>query len=105
ELFGHYALRLTQTPGAPRSLVSSIAARPRSVQTERSGSCRHSCRANLRIARTKRARALRLTQNETKKGAAVAGGSKVITGRRQTEWTGATQCPRRWTVTVMIEKA
>src|SRR6185312_6855461 len=28
-----------------------------------------------------------------KKRAAVAGGSKVITGRRQTEWTGATQCP------------
>ena len=27
------------------------------------------------------------------KRAAVAGGSKVITGRRQTEWTGATQCP------------
>src|SRR5689334_21291300 len=28
-----------------------------------------------------------------KKGAAVAGGSKVITGRRQTEWTGATRRP------------
>src|SRR5437660_7353350 len=28
-----------------------------------------------------------------KKRAAVAGGSKVITGRRQTEWTGATRGP------------
>jgi hypothetical protein len=28
---------------------------------------------------------------EDKKGAAVSGGSKVITGRRQTEWTGATR--------------
>jgi hypothetical protein len=31
-----------------------------------------------------------LRRNGTKKGAAVAGGSKVVTGRRQTEWTGAT---------------
>jgi hypothetical protein len=31
--------------------------------------------------------------NWNKKGAAVAGGSKLITGRRQTEWTGATQRP------------
>jgi hypothetical protein len=34
-----------------------------------------------------------LPRNETKKEPPNAGGSKVITGRRQTEWTGATQCP------------
>jgi hypothetical protein len=34
---------------------------------------------------------------QKQKRAAVAGGSKLITGRRQTEWTGATQCPKSWT--------
>src|SRR4051812_31372130 len=32
-------------------------------------------------------------RHNAKKRAAVAGGSKVITGRRQTEWTGATRRP------------
>jgi hypothetical protein len=31
--------------------------------------------------------------------------AQVITGRRQTEWTGATRCPRDWTLNVMMEKA
>ena len=30
---------------------------------------------------------------------------KLITGRRQTEWTGATRCPSEWTSTVMKGKA
>src|ERR1700730_10754475 len=45
------------------------------------------------FGRTKTANKINVERQSAKKGAAVAGGSKVITGRRQTEWTGATRRP------------
>src|SRR5947209_16336979 len=55
--------------------------------------CRHSFRACAATAETSVRGHNRAFGRATKKGAAVAGGSKVITGRRQTEWTGATRRP------------
>src|SRR5262245_28550470 len=74
---------------AVRSFISHATPQPDADKSEEAEPCPGSAPYCLRNGNRRQ----RFASKRHKKGAAVAGGSKVITGRRQTEWTGATQCP------------
>src|SRR5262249_40014185 len=78
-------LRLSDIYAYASHPALSIARLWNAVQQGRGGNCRHSCRAR----KPQKMRRF----GSGKKGAAVCRRLKAITGRRQTEWTGATRCP------------
>ena len=89
-LFKNLSMTLYALPTRPGfalvGLAASIAAGPAPVQTTERD-------RDVYIVVVKLKTRTRIDPKWNKKRAAVAGGSKLITGRRQTEWTGATQCP------------